>query len=240
MLKVFLSALVLSLCASAAITEPKQKVREPYLVDVTPIESYEIDVSYVAFSKDAKRLISVGFNRAKGDNLKVWDVEKKKHVRTFDAGGNNCEQFHHASASFLTIAAGQENWQLRKWEIASGEFTVLHRGKGLAFGEAIWPDRDTVVYRTEIPEIRGGPHVLKFFDFEKKKESHIAQPDRFSVLRFSQDRKLVALSFDEKANSQIKVFDWANNKSLMEFRLAPNKDKFLERVAYWLFSSDNK
>src|SRR5947207_2819150 len=79
------------------------------------IKAYQIDVLNMAFSHDAKALLTVGHDRVAGGNLKIWDLDGKNKPRVFEAGGNRCEQFLPSNKSFLAFREKRDGWEIRQW-----------------------------------------------------------------------------------------------------------------------------
>jgi WD40 repeat protein len=242
MIAIFVSAILSALGVSVPLPpqEPAASVpREAPVIDSKPMAAYEIDVTYAAFSGDGKLLLTVGHDRERGGNLKIWEVGSRKILKTFDAGGSGCEQLHSSSKSFFTPNVGANGWQLQKWDIATGNSVVVHAENASAHPVAIWPDRDLIALTAETPGNADGPYVLKLLNYKTKKETLIRRSDKFNVLRFSSDRKLVALGFGD-LNLKIFVVDWARDKTLCEFNLVQSKDGFIEKVTHVFFSTDGR
>lgn len=135
----------------------KKPPRPPFLpvpvhVDAKAIPAYSIDVLSVSFSKDQKSLMTVGHDRQQGGNLKIWDLESKKRIRTFEAGGTGTEQFLASNAAFVTFAGKLDGWEIRQWDIETGGVAVLHSLKHLEQPVVLWADRKTMVVSANIAD----------------------------------------------------------------------------------------
>lgn len=205
---------------------------KPVEVSVTSISAYSADTQYVIFSNDGTRLLTFGNHRKEEEPVAVWDLVRKERLRTVRAGGTNLEQFLPTDTAIACLFQKLDGFEIARFDIKSGNRSVLYVSKRIEQPIALWSDRSTAVLASPIRDHR----YLRFVDYDKKEDTLLEIDEAFHVLGFSQDKKLVALRF---AAGNIKILDWAKKKKVSEFVAAANVMEN-EKIAHWFITSDSK
>jgi WD40 repeat protein/serine/threonine protein kinase len=107
------------------------------------LEGHTDDIECLAFSRDGRRIVTVGGNPASTAMI-VWNVDERRAERTLNDQSANllAVAIHHDDQ---TIAAGGEDWTVSLWNAATGELRGTLRGHGYCVqGLAFAPDGRTL------------------------------------------------------------------------------------------------
>ena len=191
-----------------------------------------LGVTYVAFSADGKKLVTIS------DAIRVWDTSSWREAVTVETTGLNASGFTGGGGG---VAIGPDGNQLARVDSDHIKFIDLNSGREVR--SASLPDPD--IENIELSFTADG-HLLvagitkkklKVWDLSSKAE-RVSAPTlkEFSFIKFSNDGRVVALC----ENYTIKTWETATGRDLPTLNV-PNTGVFLETGGVFAaFSQDGK
>jgi WD40 repeat protein len=196
----------------------------------------------LVISDDQKKMITVGREGRSGLAMILWDLEAKKRIHTFPLAAMPQflvlnEAFVSINIKFAGVSKGipaWAGWEVNEHDAQTGMTKKVHAIEGDIRAVALWPDKKMVVAEAQ-PE--GAPNdvcALQFFDYGTKSLHVLPVGERFRVMCFSHDRKLVVVKI---GNGFLQVFDWHAKKKISEIQtLGGGSD---EKCEYCMFLRDD-